>query len=56
MHIDVVGGTQAAARAGATLLRAKDAGPDDDPEQGGMEWDVLADPEGNELGVFAPEG
>jgi hypothetical protein len=54
MHVDVVGDTGALLAAGATLLRARDAGPDDDPEQGGIEWDVLADPEGNEFCVFAP--
>ena len=54
MHIDVLGDTQALLAAGATLLRAKDAGPDDDPDDGGIEWDVLADPEGNEFCVFAP--
>jgi hypothetical protein len=41
MHSDVVGDTAALLPAGATLLRAKDAGPDDDPE-------------GNEFCVFAP--
>ena len=55
MHIDVVGDTDALLAAGATLLRARDAGPDDDPDDGGIEWDVLADPEGNEFCVFAPE-
>ena len=46
MHLDVVGDTAALLAAGATLLRAKD----DD-----IEWDVLADPEGNEFCVFTPE-
>ena len=46
MHLDVVGNTDALLAAGATLLRAKD----DD-----IDWDVLADPEGNEFCVFAPE-
>jgi hypothetical protein len=55
MHVDVVGDTRALLAAGATLLRAKDAGPDDDPEAGGIVWDVLADPEGNEFCVFSPE-
>ncbi len=54
MHVDVVGDKEALLAAGATLLRAKDAGPDDDPEDGGIEWDVLADPGGNEFCVFAP--
>ena len=56
MHIDVVGNTGALLAAGATLLRARDAGPDDDPDEGGITWDVLADPEGNEFCVFAPTG
>ena len=47
MHLDVVGDTEALLAAGATLVRAKD----DD-----IEWDVLADPEGNEFCCFAPEG
>ncbi len=45
MHLDVVGDRDALLAAGATVLRAKD----DD-----IEWDVLADPEGNEFCVFAP--
>jgi len=45
MHLDVVGDTQALLATGATLLR----------ERGGdIEWDVLADPEGNEFCCFAP--
>jgi len=47
MHLDVVGDARALLAAGATLLR----------ERGGdIEWDVLADPEGNEFCCFAPEG
>ena len=46
MHIDVVGNADALIAAGATLLRAKD----DD-----IDWDVLADPEGNEFCVFSPD-
>jgi hypothetical protein len=46
MHFDVVGDTSALLAAGATLVRAQD----DD-----IEWDVLADPEGNEFCVFSPE-
>jgi hypothetical protein len=46
-HWDVWGSTPALVEAGATLLRARD------DEIG---WDVLADPEGNEFCVFAPEG
>ncbi len=46
MHLDVIGDRDALLAAGATLLRPKD----DD-----IDWDVLADPEGNEFCVFAPE-
>ncbi len=46
MHFDVVGETWPLLAAGATMVRAQD----DD-----IEWDVLADPEGNEFCVFAPE-
>lgn len=45
MHIDVFGNTGELLQAGATLLRARD-------EE--IEWDVLADPEGNEFCVFTP--
>ena len=45
MHIDVFGRTQELLDAGATLVRARD---------GEIEWDVLADPEGNEFCAFAP--
>ncbi|SFK87476.1 VOC family protein [Geodermatophilus ruber] len=45
MHLDVVGDTAALLAAGATLLRARD---------GEVDWDVLADPEGNEFCVFSP--
>jgi hypothetical protein len=51
MHFDVIGDTGALLAAGATLVRPRDA--DDDPD--GVEWDVLADPEGNEFCVFSPE-
>ena len=44
MHIDVFGDTRAIVAAGATLVRARG---------GDIEWDVLADPEGNEFCVFA---
>lgn len=44
MHIDVYGDTQAILALGATLVR---------PIGGDIEWDVLADPEGNEFCVFA---
>jgi hypothetical protein len=46
VHHDVVGDTDVLLALGATLLRAKD----DE-----VHWDVLADPEGNEFCVFAPE-
>ena len=46
MHFDVVGETWPLLAAGATMVRAQD----DE-----IEWDVLADPEGNEFCVFAPE-
>jgi len=46
MHFDVLGDTAALLAAGATLVRAQDAD---------IEWDVLADPEGNEFCVFTPE-
>ena len=46
MHFDVVGATAALLAAGATLVRAEDHD---------IEWDVLADPEGNEFCVFSPE-
>ncbi|MGY1739196.1 MULTISPECIES: VOC family protein [unclassified Blastococcus] len=51
MHFDVVGDTPALLAAGATLVRQRDAVPTPD----GVEWDVLADPEGNEFCVFSPE-
>ena len=46
VHLDVVGDTAALLVAGATLLRVPD---------GEIDWDVLADPEGNEFCCFAPE-
>jgi hypothetical protein len=46
MHFDVVGETWPLLAAGATMVRKQD----DE-----IEWDVLADPEGNEFCVFAPE-
>ena len=45
MHLDVIGDREALLAAGATLVRAQE----DD-----IEWDVLADPEGNEFCCFAP--
>jgi hypothetical protein len=45
MHIDVWGDVPELLAAGATLVR----GRDDD-----IDWDVMADPEGNEFCVFAP--
>jgi hypothetical protein len=52
MHFDVLGDTQTLLAAGATLVRLQDA--DTEPD-GAIEWDVLADPEGNEFCVFSPE-
>ena len=45
VHLDVVGDAAALRAAGATLVRARDTD---------IEWDVLADPEGNEFCCFAP--
>ncbi len=55
MHHDVIGDTDALVVLGATVVRRRDAGPDDDPDGGRISWDVLADPEGNEFCVFSPE-
>jgi hypothetical protein len=44
VHVDVYGNTHAIVASGATLIRARDAD---------IQWDVLADPEGNEFCVFA---
>jgi len=52
MHFDVYGDTETLLAAGATLVRRHDDRPE---EVGGIEWDVLADPEGNEFCVFSPE-
>jgi hypothetical protein len=46
MHHDVTGDTDALLALGATLVRRRD----DE-----VHWDVLADPEGNEFCVFAPD-
>ena len=46
MHLDVVGDKANCSSLGATLVRARD-------EE--IEWDILADPEGNEFCVFAPQ-
>jgi hypothetical protein len=54
LHFDVVGDTSTLLTAGATLLRPRDTDPGPD-EAGGVEWDVLADPEGNEFCCFSPE-
>ena len=51
MHFDVLGDTSSLLAAGATLRRARDG--DTEPD-GAIEWDVLADPEGNEFCVFTP--
>ncbi|HEV2777896.1 MAG TPA: VOC family protein [Actinophytocola sp.] len=47
MHLDVRGDVDELVGLGATIVRRRD----DE-----IEWDVLADPEGNEFCVFAPEG
>jgi hypothetical protein len=52
MHFDVVGDTAALLTAGARMIRLRDAYTEPD---GAIEWDVLADPEGNEFCVFSPE-
>jgi hypothetical protein len=52
MHFDVIGDTSALLTAGARMVRLRDA--DTEPD-GAIEWDVLADPEGNEFCVFSPE-
>jgi Glyoxalase-like domain len=46
MHLDVIGDTAELLSAGATLVRARDED---------IDWDILADPEGNEFCVFAPK-
>ena len=45
MHVDVFGDVDELLGLGATVVRRRD----DE-----IEWDVLADPEGNEFCVFAP--
>jgi hypothetical protein len=45
MHIDVWGDVNDLLESGATLVRARG---------GDIEWDILADPEGNEFCVFRP--
>ncbi len=45
MHLDVYGETAELIAAGATLVQARG---------GDLDWDVLADPEGNEFCVFTP--
>ncbi|PRW63849.1 VOC family protein [Actinopolyspora mortivallis] len=45
MHLDVIGDRAELLDLGATLVRAADSE---------IEWDVLADPEGNRFCVFAP--
>jgi hypothetical protein len=52
MHFDVIGDTSALLTAGARMIRPRDA---DTEADGAIEWDVLADPEGNEFCVFSPE-
>jgi hypothetical protein len=45
MHLDVVGDLEALLELGAVLVQ---------PRGDDRDWDVLADPEGNEFCVFAP--
>jgi hypothetical protein len=45
VHLDVWGSTDELVALGATVLRGRD---------GEIDWDVLADPEGNEFCVFTP--
>ena len=45
MHIDVIAVTDDLLALGATVVR---------PQDGDIEWDILADPEGNEFCVFSP--
>ena len=47
MHLDVVGDKAELLGLGATMVRARD-------EE--IDWDILADPEGNEFCVFATRG
>ena len=54
MHHDVVGDTAALLALGATLVRARDDVRASDHDAGLVTWDVLADPEGNEIGCSAP--
>jgi hypothetical protein len=46
MHLDLYGDTDELVALGARLVRRRDEG---------REWDVLADPEGNEFCVFPPK-
>ncbi|GAA4304443.1 hypothetical protein GCM10023162_07120 [Klenkia terrae] len=58
VHWDVVGSVEELLAQGATLVRGNDRpadGADTDPTTGAIEWDVLADPEGNEFCVFTPQ-
>lgn len=45
MHLDVFGSTDELVALGASVVRHREPG---------IEWDVLADPEGNEFCVFQP--
>ena len=46
MHLDVYGDSEELVELGATVMRRRGAE---------IDWDVLADPEGNEFCVFQPE-
>jgi hypothetical protein len=49
VHWDVKGSVPALLEAGARMIRPATEDPEPD-----RNWDVLADPEGNEFCVFAP--
>ncbi len=54
LHWDVKGSTAVLLEAGARMLRPNGVGPATDDPEPDRNWDVLADPEGNEFCVFAP--
>jgi len=55
MHHDVTGDTDALLALGATMVRRRDDVRSADHAAGLISWDVLADPEGNEFCVHAPD-
>jgi hypothetical protein len=46
VHVDIYGDVEDILAKGATLIRKRDAE---------IKWDILADPEGNEFCIFAPD-